>query len=1393
MANRISHFFNLRGPSMAVDSACSSSLTALHLATRAILAGECSMALVGGVNLTLHPEKLIKMADEGLASADGHTRSFSANADGFSVGEGVGALVLKPLASALRDEDMIYGLVRGTAANHGGRSRSYRVPNPRAQASVIGRALDAAQVPPDSISYVEANGGATMLGDPLEVRALSLGYGVNAGSAAPCAIGSIKSNLGNLEAASGVAAVTKVLLQFRHRMLVPSLHADDPNPDIALEQTRFELQAKAAEWGVPASPTSEDARPLRAAINSFGAGGANAHVILEEWPRRKQVGRLTGGQRVLLVLSAMSELQLNDYAARIASFIETDDGRSASVQDIAFTLQGGREELPHRAALITTSLGEARQQLRDVARGACPATGWRAEAERTPGVLHDNASLEELASHWVKGGSVQWRARVAAFGGQRVSLPAYPFQKTSHWFTERPGSTTNEDATLSLHRTAWLPVQLSHVDGRSKAGWVLGGAGRLAETLGLVWVSSAEALAEALTSGRPRPDRIVVDATEHQDATDIPTTVQAELALAAAQLQALLTEPALAKTRVVWVTSSAVSAGPEDVAHDLSRAPLWGAVRGWRSQHPHRGMRLVDLGQRDADRDQLWSTILADEEPEFAIRHDAVLRPVLQHVGEDPRTLEAPAGVAAWHVEQSGGGLRDGLSLVSAPKVLEPLSAGEVRLEMRSLGLNLLDVVRTLGMVDVADRPMLGEGAGVVAEVGPLVQDLREGDRVMGLLRTAGGPTAVASRSQLAPIPPGLSDVEAATIPVNFLTALLGLDCLAQLQPGERVLIHAAAGGTGMAAVQLARRIGAEVFATASEHKWPLLRAMGLDDAHLASSRDTGFADHFLSSTNGEGVDVVLNSLAGKFVDASLRVLRPGGRFLEMGKTDIRDADAVERRYPQVIYRAFDLTSDGESVCQELLVRIASLFARGLLSIPPLQTYDLRHAPLALRHMASARHVGKIVLQVPRHLRNGGTVLIANAGGPMGRALAHHLIREHDVRHLLVTLESAQGSEAEEFAAELKSAGVESVEVMGCDLAQPAEVERMLGSIPAEHGLTGVFYFAPSAVRSSRPKLPASPHPEIASAWHLHTLTEHLDLSTFVTVSPAPPPTDAGSLSPSTAAGSFLDALASYRKKRGLAGLSFAWPVDRAPPLDASRNSNAHSTMFASDTLTPVSVARAMQWMERAMQRPEAALVALGAESVSHPKLSGAASARSFSPRSAGHRRRPATPSELRQRLAPLHQSDRLEKLSALVREETADVLGLAGPRAVPVDRPLSELGLDSLMGVELSTQLSRWVDAPLPSSLVFDHPTPRAITQMLLARAGFASVSSWTDDDIRAKLQRLSIPDLRGAGPLLQQLMNLREAEPRAHERSDAGTTIDALAGDSLLLHAEHVLRGDA
>ena len=444
IANRVSYWMNLSGPSLTVDTACSSSLTSLYLACEAIRAGDCSTAIAGGVNLDLHQMKWDINSSGGAMSPDGYCRAFGKGANGYVAGEGVGALLLKPLDRAVRDGDHVYGVIKSAVVNHGGRTSGYIVPNPSAQANVIASALTKANVDARSIGYVEAHGTGTELGDPIEITGLNNAFGADHVSNQTCAVGSIKTNIGHLEAAAGVAGVTKVLLQMKHRQLAPSLHSSELNEFIDFEHSPFYVVQKTEEW----TPKEVDGVrfPLRAGISSFGAGGANAHVILESYEPAEQ-GKEEPAQPVerIFPLSARNEDQLRETAVRLAAFLGQND---VDLANAAHTLQHGRKSFEQRVAVIARTKQELIEKLTrfidgkkddDVVAGNVKLAESvtrllsRSEKQEFIQILLRGGDARKIATLWAEGLLADWQGVPSDVPAKRISLPTYPFADKRHW------------------------------------------------------------------------------------------------------------------------------------------------------------------------------------------------------------------------------------------------------------------------------------------------------------------------------------------------------------------------------------------------------------------------------------------------------------------------------------------------------------------------------------------------------------------------------------------------------------------------------------------------------------------------------------------------------------------------------------------------------------------------------------------------------------------------------------------------------------------------------------------------------------------------------------------------------------------------------------------------
>jgi len=362
LTNRISHKLDLRGPSFTVFTACSTSLTAIHLACRALITGECSMALAGGVCITMMQPSGYLYGEGGIFSPDGHLRAFDARAKGTIFGEGAGVVVLKRAKDAISDGDHIYAQVKGSAINNDGMIKvDFTAPGTKGETNVIRSAQKLARVSPESIGYIETHGTATPLGDPIEVSALKKAF--SADKKGYCAIGTVKTNIGHLDTAAGVAGFIKTVLALKHRLIPPSLHYQSPNPEIDFENSPFYVNTELRPW-------KNNEGPLRAGVSSFGIGGSNAHLILEEAPRRTPGKVSQAPKHQLILLSAKTQSALEKMTENLVNFLKENRGNhenptnpGPTLTDAAYTLQVGRQAFRYRRMLVCAALQEAVSEL----------------------------------------------------------------------------------------------------------------------------------------------------------------------------------------------------------------------------------------------------------------------------------------------------------------------------------------------------------------------------------------------------------------------------------------------------------------------------------------------------------------------------------------------------------------------------------------------------------------------------------------------------------------------------------------------------------------------------------------------------------------------------------------------------------------------------------------------------------------------------------------------------------------------------------------------------------------------------------------------------------------------------------------------------------------------
>ncbi|GAA0952507.1 SDR family NAD(P)-dependent oxidoreductase [Actinocorallia libanotica] len=740
---------------------------------------------------------------------------------------------------------------------------------------------------------------------------------------------------------------------------------------------------------------------------------------------------------------------------------------------------------------------------------------------------------------------------------------------------------------------------------------------------------------------------------------------------------------ALAGDDPIVVHTVGAVAAVESERPSTAGAAVWGLVRSLQSEEPGR-ITLVDTDARDAP----VLTAAASGEEQVAVRDGRLLVPRLARW---ERGLVPPSG-GPWRLEARDGDLRLGAAREGS------LSEGQVRVAVRASGLNFRDAMLVLGMYP-GEADLGTEGAGVVLETGPGVEGLAPGDRVMGLIAGGIGPVAVTDHRLLAPVPDGLSFAQAATVPAVFLTAWYALHDLADARRGDWLLVHSAAGGVGGAAVQLAHHWGLEVFGTASPAKWA---AVDLPAERLASSRTLDFPDAVRAATGGRGVDIVLNSLAGEFVDASLELLVPGGRFIEMGKTDIRVSEGVA-------YRAFDLAEAGPDRIGAILAELAALFRAGVLTPLHVTAWDAPRAPRAFRHLSLARHTGKVAVRLPRPLDPEGTVLLTGASGGVGRLVARHLVERHGVRHLLALSRSGDVPDLGGLDAEVTGAAV--------DVADEAALERVLAGL--SRPLTAVFHAAgvlddATLANLTPERLEAVLRPKVDGAWNLHRLTAGTDLAAFALFSSAAGLVGNPGQAAYAAANVYLDALATVRSRAGLAATSVAWGLWRSDSAMTGALSRTDLARMTRSGVLPLSAERGLALLDTALTSGDPALVAVRLDP-------GRLSAGSAPPlrsliRAAAAAPAPAERVEgLGERLAQAAPEQRRGLVADTVSQYLQAVLGRAPGTAVEAGRSFKELGLDSLTAVELRNRLGRAAGVRLPATVVFDHPTPDALADHLL------------------------------------------------------------------------------
>jgi acyl transferase domain-containing protein/NADPH:quinone reductase-like Zn-dependent oxidoreductase/acyl carrier protein len=834
----------------------------------------------------------------------------------------------------------------------------------------------------------------------------------------------------------------------------------------------------------------------------------------------------------------------------------------------------------------------------------------------------------------------------------------------------------------------------------------------------------------AIAAGQPAPAVILLDCRRPQPlkqkgiqprpvSLDSPAETRERLSYLLAHIQDFLSDNLLASRLIVLMrgaqlTGAETAAGP---ALDPTQAAAWGMVRSAISEHPGR-IQLLDTD--DDLNAAVLHTLLETNAPEVAVRGQRLFIPQLAPAPRDLQILPAPD--QHWRFRPTGQGAPDYLRMDQADDLTQPLGDKEVRLRTRAAGMVFRDILICLG---VLDSPGCGfEVAGVVEETGLHATRFTPGDRVMGVVPSLNTPgcwasAAILPEDRLVKIPEHWSYPVAASVPIAFSTARYGLLKLGSLTAGDKVLIHSAAGGVGLAAIQVATAAGAELYATASPDKWPLLQSLGLKAENIAHSRNIGFEGLLRDASGGAGMDVILSSLSGEAVDASLRLLAPGGRYVEMGKTDVRDPDDVQDRYPGITYRVM------EAVLDTRLDELISLFQDGTHTPLPITCQDIRAVRPAVRRFAEGHNTGKNVLIVPQPLDPEGTVLITGGTGALGSLLAHHLTDNHHVRHLLLcsrTGDKAPG--ADELHAALSRKGA-TVSIVSCDVTDRHAITALLNSIPNAHPLTAVVHT--SAVLQDTlledmtdTQLHDVLAPKALGALHLHELTRHLPLAAFILYSSIGGHFGNPGQANYAAANTYLDALAQHRALQGLPATSIAWGLWSEAGGALADVSKHEIDRMLHLGVRPFTNKEGLAAFDEALRTGQTAVVATG---IGTKRTSPSMEPHYLAATLTNQRGHSGTNQRPQQAATPTHKdltsltSNELHNhLLSLVRTHTAAVLGHESADGIEPDRPLQDLGLDSVGASQLRARLSSATTLRVTPKTVSLTVTPTELTTALAA-----------------------------------------------------------------------------
>lgn len=1346
-ANRLSYLFNFHGPSLVVDTACSSSLVAVHLAVQSLRNKECHRAIAGGVNLILSPLSTIAMSKWGMLAPDGYCKTFDARANGFVRGEGCGVVVLKRLSDALANGDEILALIRGTAVNQDGRSTGMTAPNGQAQQAVIRQALDNSGVDPAQVSYIEAHGTGTALGDPIEVEALTAVYGKPHPNGQPCVIGSVKTNIGHLEASAGIAGLIKVVLAMRNSLIPPHLHLERLNPHISLEDTPFVIATEPCPW-----PVGE--RRRFAGLSSFGFGGTNAHIVLEEAPQPQPVqaapATLIEPPRYLLCLSARSEPALKDVAQRMHDYLVEHPDESPG--DICYTANARRSHFSYRLAVVAETSQQMRERLAAFTvgqPGPMVISGQVAGSHHPPVAFLFTGQGAQYA-----GMGQQLYESLPIFRQTLDECDALLRPHLEHSLLSviypQPGQPT------PLDETAYTQPALFALEYALAQVWLSWGI-RPAAVIGH---SIGEYVAACLAGVFSLEDGLKLTAARGQLMQSLPRDGEM---IAVQASEELVTELSAPYTDV----SLAAINGPEDTVISGASASIHAIV----AQLQERGIKTRQLSVSHAFHSPLMEPILGDFEQRVAavqranphmdlvsnitgeLINEAVCDPVYwrRHVREPVRfaagmqTLQQQGytlflevgpkptllGMAAKCLPQEENiwlpSLRKdhadweqmlkSLGVLYSQGVDADWHAFEGPYPRRLVRLPNYPFQRRRYWVEVADHQIFAVNGSK-----PITQ---EDDNWLYELDWRAVARGAAQRPNTQP---GTWIVFADQQGIG--------DALATLVTQQGGTVISVSSGTAYEQVAAGRiqldptepAHFRQLFADVAEADGPpvqcIVHLWSLDTMTMPATAITGVALHASHRFGCESVLHLVQALAESEERSvpSLWVVTSGAQSLQ-AKSDPALLIAtplwgmgrvIATEHPEMWGGLIDLDPQGNispEVAADIYTEIDASDGEQQVAFRQGQRYVARLIPVRPQPHP----------QQPWQFANNGTYLITGGMGGLGLTVARWMV-EQGARNLVLVGRRAPSDGTLGHIRQIEELGAKIVLVQA-DIAQEDQVRAVLDQISQTlPPLRGIIHAAGVLddgvlLRQFWERFVKVMDAKVQGTWNLHNLTRDLSLDCFVLFSSLSALIGTPGQANYAAANAFLDGFAYYRRTQGLPALSINWGPwaevgmaaasgSRSEERRASQGIAAFSppegTRALGQTLaqhlTQVAVvqvdwAQFLDMLSSEKRTLFAELVDTAAGQHEHPGVAQAV---------------------LPERLERALPGARQDIVFDYIHHEVANVLGLESPTLLQPYQKFFEAGMDSLMAVELKRRLESASGCSLPTTVIFNYPTVESLAVYL-------------------------------------------------------------------------------